>query len=247
MKRILFFVAVAAIVIGCKKECPECPKCPEGPQTSSTATHPTDTIVVDYSKVDVNWAIENSDYILGRNTNGNILVALSLINENNEQTARAYWLSTNGVKIHFDESSKYILAAHTIPSSATIRPGKGKASISYGEIKSKINDFEIPNVGSDPNRFNNDKYNHYAAISIVDSAVKIDLIDDFDPDVTCYSIPFLRSIANMSNVDDNTQFEFSDGLLNPGPDEKNIIYFQTGTGSRYMDYSHIPTKNKIAQ
>lgn len=243
MKRILFLLFIGIAAVSCK-ECPECPDTPpSGGRMGQQGmkNHPTDTIVVNRNDVDLDWALVNSGYICGTDSdNGHIFIGLSKITDDDTNANRAKWLRDNRSKIEYNESSKFILARHRMPRNIQVTNLGTPASITLGEIKKKINLFDA----QFPNLFEDDKYHYYVKFSIDGNNVRVDSLANFKHNQTCFSIPFLRSIVKHNpELNDNSEFIFNTGSTTDG----DILFFEPYKGSRYMDYSHVPSKNKIVQ
>ena len=226
MKRILFFFLTSIVFISCKNN--------EGTKVKKedSATITSDTIVINSNSVDDKWIKLNESYIVSRDSS-NIYVDLSLIPENAGQTARSSWLFTNGEKINYAESGKYIVDSHTLPSDIGISLPQNSPSLTYLEIKNKIN-----SLANDSNYFDNDKYNKYVQISI-NSMGQVDLdLTDYDYTADCYSIPFLRAVEReIPNVTNETEFMFG---KYDAKNTRQVIFFKMNVYNRYFNISNKP-------
>lgn len=230
MKRVLLIISAGLFAISCSEKCPECPKCPQ----TSTTTHPTDTIVVDYSKVDQTWLKNNNRYVIGITSTGNFYVGLSLIPENTQHTAASGWLKDNGSKIHLIESSKHIVGVHRLPSNPAFSLPQDAPQLTYGEIKTKVNNLE-----NNPGYFQDALYDKYVVIAIDNNnEVQLNLTIQYDYLGDCYSIPFLRALEReVPDITNETILRFG---KYEAKNRRQVVFFKVGDYNRYFNISNKP-------
>lgn len=141
----------------------------------------------------------------------------------------ADWLKRNGRFICFNETHKIIEDAHKIKDQNVIdvieRSSPAYTEFSLGQIKQKI----VEKGGN----FDFDRYYCYLTFTNSQGRIDFDLLNDFDSDKNCYSIPLLRGIVLKNNFNDATIFEFAETQVNT----KTTIIIRV-----LIDSSSIPIK-----
>lgn len=167
------------------------------------------------------------DYSITDADNFHVLIE-RIINDANH-TNKAAWLKLNGRYIDFDKSYETIEYSHNLRAANFSAPSR-YYSIKLGNLKDSIN----AKGGS----YKFDKYNQYVVPSITGNKLSFTLINDFDPDTYCFSIPLFRSIENLNNLSESDTLKFGLGMIN----ESDVLIIKLAKNRQilYYDISKFP-------
>ncbi len=156
----------------------------------------------------------------------------------------ADWLKKNGRFICFDDTHGFIEEAHKIKQQTTINQIE-QSNLIYTSYSLKAIKDKILAKGAN---FDFDRYFCYLTLTRNENQIVFDLLNDYDSNRNCYSIPCLRSIVLKNNFSDDTLFEFAEAII----DGNTTIIFRVKTNSPlsiegydYYDYSDEPKRQFI--
>ncbi len=181
------------------------------------------------------WKIKNRDLII-MDDGEDIHINLKNIKDDDDNVNKANWLKSNGNKINYYQSSKYIKDSHifSTPIVEKIKTLKIKEEVLIDKIGRNI--------------YMNDEYNQYVKFTMGEKLI-VEVIDGFDPDVsvTCLSIPFLRSMLGEYDGDDDSSRKliFHEAKIDENENSKTVTIVEvrepwTLSGSLF-NYTKWPT------
>ncbi|MES2486065.1 MAG: hypothetical protein V4581_09005 [Bacteroidota bacterium] len=140
---------------------------------------------------------------------------------------KAQWLRDNGKNVCEDTIYQSTIDIHSIPTTATIVRATGNSlNMSWQNINTFIS---------------STLYNGYVAFDFDSSnnITNIKLIPVYNKNITCYSVPLLKSIARKNSFTNVSMIEFYNATVNSKP----TVIIKAGTTSLY-DFSDEPRFDK---
>lgn len=227
MKKIILFTAIVMGLYACKKPTGETVDAPAETDAAAPAVAAVSCgtiITVDVASIaDPNertqWHTDNDKYRctptstptpLGTPCSSSDKVYISLeeikgADDNATRIAQSEWLQNNGAHICYNETYRQLEAVHHVVTSAEQDELKKvpDTDITFKKL-SEIKD-EILKKGGN---YNDDKYSHYLYISYSPKNLLLTLSKGFDPTHTCISIPYLRSLSLVNNLQGDPVYGF---------------------------------------
>lgn len=157
-----------------------------------------------------------------------------------DKTKLAKWLKFYGHNICFKETYEYIECSHLIHDEVAeelLRLVEVNDTVKFSDINA-----ELVKLGYN---YKTDNYQHYIRMEFDAGKIKIDILDDYDPNGHCYSVPMLRRLLEKYGKDtdadqiiDDIDFDFR--VADIYGDDKTYVSVKVGASEKFYDFSQIP-------
>ena len=190
------------------------------------------------------WASDNVQFICDY-TDDNYIVDLVKVHYNGTERSAPLWLYKNGIHVDFPRSFPMLERSHLIGGNMLneiIRLNPPFMSVKIGKIISDVNN----NFPSNPNQWDNDKYDTYCKLYVPSGSTSVQAHATRTHSETqpYFSVPTLKAIFSVNNLGPSDDIEVSDFTMSELFEGKNVAVDMTVIrvgGTKYYNFSKEPT------